>query len=50
MNERTYKAVSNNAIASFVLGIISVCTGVAIGTILIVSGAKALKKTSELIF
>ncbi len=50
MKEKTYKAISHNGVASLVLGIISICTGVAIGVILIVNGAKALKTKSEVIF
>ena len=50
MNEKAYKAIHNNGVASLVLGIIIVCVGVAAGTILIITGAKVLKKKSELIF
>lgn len=50
MNERIYKAITNNGVASLVLGIITLCVGVAAGTILIITGAKVLKKKKDIIF
>ena len=50
MNENAYKAMAGNGVAGLVLGIISICTGIIIGTLLIVSSAKVLKAKSEVIF
>lgn len=50
MEENTYKTMANTGIASLVLGIVAICSGVALGVLMIVSGAKLIKAKSELTF
>lgn len=50
MEENTYKTMSNAGIWSLVLGIVSICSGIAIGVLMIINGAKLIKSKSELTF
>ncbi len=50
MNEKMYKSMSVIGAGNLVIGIISIVTGVASGVILIISGARLLKKKSEILF
>ena len=48
MNEKFFKQVANTGISNLVMGIIVIVTGVTSGVILIVSGAKIMKKKDDL--
>ena len=48
MNEKFFKLVANTGISNLVMGIIVIVTGVTSGVILIVSGAKIMKKKDDL--
>lgn len=50
MEENTYRTMSNTGIWSLVLGIVTICSGIAIGVMMIVNGAKLIKNKSELTF
>ncbi|GEM_PF-1944510 len=50
MEEMTYKTMSNVGIGTLVLGIAAICSGIAIGVLLIVNGAKLIKSKSRLTF
>ncbi len=50
MEENTYKIMSNTGIWSLVLGIVAICSGIAIGVLMIVNGAKLIKSKSGLTF
>ena len=47
MNEKFFKLVANTGISNLVMGIIVIVTGVTSGVILIVSGAKIMKKRDD---
>lgn len=49
MNEKFFKLVANTGISNLVMGIIVIVTGVTSGVILIVSGAKIMKKKDDLL-
>lgn len=48
MNEKFYKAMGVTGAGNITLGIISIVTGVATGVLLIIGGARLLKKRSEI--
>ncbi len=48
MNEKIYKTMSNSGICSLVLGIVVLATGVAAGVLMIVSGAKLIRRKYEI--
>lgn len=50
MGENTYRTISNAGIWSLVLGIVAICTGIAIGVMMIVNGAKLIKAKTGLTF
>ncbi len=50
MRENTYKTMSNTGICSLVLGIVTICAGIAIGVMLIVNGSKLVKAKTDLTF
>ena len=50
MNEKLYKTMGVTGAGSLAIGIISIVTGVVSGILLIISGAKLLKKRSEIMF
>ena len=50
MEEKIYKTMGGAGISNIVLGICAIVTGVATGVLLIISGAKLLKKRGKLFF
>lgn len=50
MNEKLYKTMGVTGAGNLAIGIISIVTGVVSGILLIVSGARLLKKRSEIMF
>ena len=50
MNEKIYKTMSRCGAASIALGIIVLVTGVASGVLMLVSGARLLKRKTEITF
>ena len=50
MNEKLYKAMGVSGAGNLVIGIISIVTGVVCGILLIITGARLLKKRSEIMF
>ena len=50
MNEKIYKAMSSAGAGSLVLGIIVLVTGIATGVLMIINGAKLIRRKSDLIF
>ena len=50
MNEKIYKTMSRCGAGSFALGIIVLVTGVASGVLMLVSGARLLKRKTEITF
>lgn len=49
MNEKIYKTMSGAGASSLVLGIVVLVTGVAAGVMMIISGARLLKRKSEIL-
>lgn len=50
MNEKIYKTMSGCGAGSIALGIIVLVTGVASGVLMLVSGARLLKRKTEITF
>ena len=50
MNEKLYKMMGASGAGNIAIGIISVVTGVVGGVLLIITGARLLKKRSEIMF
>ena len=50
MNEKIYKTMGSTGAASLTIGIISIVGGIVGGILLIISGARLLKKRSEIMF
>lgn len=50
MNEKIYKTMSRCGAGSVALGIVTLVTGLAAGVLMIVSGARLLKRKSEITF
>ena len=50
MNEKLYKTMGVSGAGNITIGIIAVVTGVVSGVLLIITGARLLKKRSEIIF
>ena len=50
MNEKAYKTMSGVGAGNLVLGIIVLVAGVTAGVLMIVNGARLLKRKSELLF
>ena len=50
MEEKTYKLVGRSGGAAITLGIVSIVTGVVVGILAIVTGAKLLKGKSDILF
>lgn len=48
MNEKIYKTVSRAGSASLVIGIVVLVTGIVSGTLLIINGARLIKKKYEI--
>lgn len=49
MNEKIYKTMSSAGACSLAVGIVVLVTGIASGIMMIVSGARLLKKKSEIL-
>ena len=50
MNEKLYKMMGVSGAGNITIGIISIVTGIAGGILLIITGARLLKKRSEIMF
>lgn len=50
MNEKIYKAMSSAGAGSLTLGIIILVTGIVTGVLMIVNGAKLIRRKSDLLF
>ena len=50
MNEKIYKTMSRCGAGSIVLGIIVLVTGITTGILMLVSGARLLKRKTEITF
>ena len=50
VGEKEYKTMSGAGALNIVLGIVSLCVGVAGGVLLIISGAKLLARKSKIMF
>ncbi len=50
MNEKLYKTMGVGGAGNITIGIISIVTGVVSGVLLIITGARLLKKRSEIMF
>lgn len=50
MNEKIYKTMSRCGMGSIALGIVVLVTGVAAGVLMLVSGARLLKRKTEITF
>lgn len=49
MSEKTYKTMASSGTAGIVVGIITIVCGIATGVLMIVNGAKLLKRKSEIL-
>lgn len=49
MNEKIYKVMSGTGVSSLILGIVVLVTGVAAGVMMIVNGARLMKKKTEIL-
>ena len=50
MNEKLYKTLGVSGAGNITIGIVSIVTGVVGGVLLIITGARLLKKRSEIMF
>lgn len=50
MNEKIYKSMAVTGAGNIALGIVVLISGIACGVVAIVSGAKLLKRKSDIIF
>lgn len=50
MNEKVYKTMSRCGAGSIVLGIVALVSGTVTGVLMLVTGAKLLKRKSEITF
>ena len=50
MAEKTYKTLSRSGALNITVGVITLVVGVTTGVLLIVSGAKMLKRKSQILF
>lgn len=50
MNERIYKTVSRSGAGNLAMGVVVLATGIAVGVMLIVSGARLIKRKYEITF
>lgn len=50
MNEKLYKTMGVSGAGNITIGIIAIVTGIVSGVLLIISGARLLKKRSEIMF
>lgn len=49
MNEKIYKTMSGSGVSSLVLGIVILVTGISAGVMLIINGARLLRRKSEIL-
>lgn len=49
MNEKIYKTMSGSGACSLVLGIVILVTGISAGVMMIVNGARLLKRKSDIL-
>lgn len=49
MNEKIYKTIARTGACNLAVGIITLVTGIAAGVLLIVGGARLLKRRSEIL-
>ena len=50
MNEKIYKAITNAGIVNLIIGVITIVSGITMGVLLLVSGARLLKSKSKVMF
>ena len=50
MSEKIYNTMKTVGVGNLVIGILIILAGVACGVLMIISGAKLLKKKSEILF
>lgn len=50
MNEKIYNTMKSTGVVSLVFGIVTICIGIATGIVMIVNGARLLKRKSEIMF
>ena len=50
MNEKIYKLMSSSGAGSLAIGIIVMVTGITTGVLLIISGARLLRRKDDLLF
>ena len=50
MDEKKYKTVEGAGILALVLGIVTICGGVASGVLMIISGARLLSTKKDILF
>ncbi|MDO5337079.1 MAG: hypothetical protein Q4E89_06415 [Eubacteriales bacterium] len=48
MNEKIYKTMSRIGVANLAVGIVTLTTGIAAGTIMIITGARLLKRKEDI--
>ena len=49
MNEKMFKTIVNTGIGNLVCGIITVISGITLGVLLIISGARLLKSKEDMV-
>nr|WP_296156371.1 hypothetical protein [uncultured Blautia sp.] len=49
MNEKIYKTMSRTGACSVAVGIVTLVTGIAAGVMMIISGARLLKRKSDIL-
>ncbi|SFR76895.1 hypothetical protein [Anaeromicropila populeti] len=50
MGEKVYKTMKSVGIVNLVMGIVLISIGVAVGTVMLVSGGRLIKNKSEVLF
>lgn len=50
MNEKIYNTMKSTGVVNLVFGIVTICIGIATGIVMIVNGARLLKRKSEIMF
>ncbi len=50
MSEKIYNTMKSVGVGNLVIGILIILAGIATGVLMIISGAKLLKKKSEILF
>ncbi|MGN8631431.1 hypothetical protein ACTNEW_07565 [Blautia sp. HCP3S3_G3] len=49
MNEKIYKTMSGTGVSSLIVGIVVLVTGVTAGVMMIINGARLLRRKSEIL-